>query len=67
MPGFAGEEYRKGLEFFPIINAIMLLEALFPGPEQLRNIAQNAYNDRPVTVCLSDVTPRPVTQQEASQ
>jgi hypothetical protein len=32
-----------------------LLEAFLRTAEQLRKIIQNAYNDRPVTVCLSDL------------
>jgi hypothetical protein len=31
------------------------LEAFPHAPEQLRKNIQNAYNDRPVTVCLSDL------------
>jgi hypothetical protein len=31
------------------------LEAFPHASEQLRNNIQNAYNDRPVTVCLSDL------------
>jgi hypothetical protein len=48
---------------FRLLMRKCLSEALYPGCEQLRKIVQNAYNDRPVTVCLSDLTPRPVTQQ----
>jgi hypothetical protein len=31
------------------------LEAILRAPEQLRKNIQNAYNGRPVTVCLSDL------------
>jgi hypothetical protein len=43
------------------------LEVFSPAPEQLRNIVQNAYNDRPVTVCLSDLTPDRSRDKEAAQ